>query len=36
MEFLSTAAAPSLEPLAGSAPPLNTQAQPENSSSTRP
>ena len=36
MEFLSTAAAPSLEPLAGSAPALITQPQPENSSSTRP
>jgi putative transposase len=36
MEFLSTTAAPSLEPLAGSAPALITQAQPENSSSARP
>ncbi|MSU90518.1 transposase [Rhodobacteraceae bacterium 2CG4] len=35
MEFLSTTAAPSLEPLAGSAPALITQPQPENSSSTR-
>ncbi len=36
MEFLSTTPAPSLEPLAGSAPTLITQPQPENSSSTRP
>jgi putative transposase len=36
MEFLPTTAAPSLEPLAGSAPALITQAQPEDSSSTRP
>jgi len=36
MEFLTTTAAPSLEPLAGSAPALISQPQPENSSSTRP
>ena len=36
MEFLSATAAPSLEPLAGSAPALITQFQPENSSSARP
>ncbi len=36
MEFLSTTAAPSLEPLAGSAPALIAQPQPENSSSARP
>jgi hypothetical protein len=36
MEFLSTTAAPSLEPLAGSAPVLIAQPNPENSGSTRP
>jgi putative transposase len=36
MEFLSTTAAPSLEPLAGSAPVLITQPQSKNSSSARP
>ena len=36
MEFLSTTAAPSLEPLAGSAPALITQLLPEKPSSTRP
>jgi putative transposase len=35
-EFLSITAAPSLEPLAGSAPALNANLQPENSSSARP
>ncbi len=36
MEFLSTTAAPSLEPLADSAPALISKPQPKNSSSTRP
>ena len=36
MEVLTTNAAAALEPLAGSALPLTTQFQPENSSSTRP